>query len=56
MVTLLATAGKTASPIPQLKSKDFQQGEFGAFKMKELQSSNVNDYLLSFVSFAKFPS
>lgn len=56
MVTLLATAGKTASPVPQLKAKDFQQGEFGAFKMKELQISQVNDYLLSFVSFAKFPS
>lgn len=62
MVTLLATAGKSgASVVPQLKVKDFQAGnsgdsEFGAFKMKELQSSQVNDYLLTFVSFTKFPS
>lgn len=69
MVTLLATSGKSsttgsqasavATIVPQLKAKDFQNlgdSVFAGFKMKELQTSQVNDYLLSFVSFTKFPS
>ena len=52
-----AAAASTAAAVPQLKAKDFHQIDaFGAFKMKEMQSSQVNDYLLTFVSFVKVPS
>ena len=57
MVTLMASSSTSEGLVPSLKRKDFQSETFGAFKMKELQHTQINnDYLLSFVSFVKFPS
>lgn len=54
MVTLLANDASKTSP---LKVKDFHANDsFTAFKMREMQSTKVKNYELTYVSFAKAPS